>query len=65
MGWPERPSVLGRCPVPELTSFAEVALLLVGIKLDVKLIRSLGVVSVMTGLGQVTFTAFFGSKAPR
>ncbi len=37
-----------------------VLLFLVGIKLDVKLIRSLGVVSVMTGLGQVFFTAFFG-----
>ncbi|MBM3604319.1 MAG: sodium:proton exchanger [Alphaproteobacteria bacterium] len=37
-----------------------VLLFLVGIKLDVKLIRSLGVVSVVTGLGQVIFTAFFG-----
>lgn len=37
-----------------------VLLFLVGIKLDVQLIRSLGVVSVMTGLGQVIFTAFFG-----
>ena len=37
-----------------------VLLFLVGIKLDVKLIRSLGTVSVMTGLGQVAFTAFFG-----
>ncbi|MFN4201785.1 MAG: cation:proton antiporter [Tabrizicola sp.] len=37
-----------------------VLLFLVGIKLDVKLIRSLGVVSVMTGLGQVGFTAIFG-----
>ncbi|SFD82783.1 cation:proton antiporter [Roseivivax sediminis] len=37
-----------------------VLLFLVGIKLDVKLIRSLGVVSVITGLGQVAFTAFFG-----
>jgi Kef-type K+ transport system membrane component KefB len=37
-----------------------VLLFLVGIKLDVKLIRSLGVVSVMTGLGQVGFTAVFG-----
>ena len=37
-----------------------VLLFLVGIKLDIKLIRSLGVVSVMTGLGQVIFTAFFG-----
>jgi len=37
-----------------------VLLFLVGIKLDVKLIRSLGVVSVMTGLGQVIFTALFG-----
>ncbi|WP_258186587.1 cation:proton antiporter domain-containing protein, partial [Cereibacter changlensis] len=34
-----------------------VLLFLVGIKLDVKLIRSLGVVSVTTGLGQVIFTA--------
>lgn len=37
-----------------------VLLFLVGIKLDVKLIRSLGAVSVLTGLGQVAFTAFFG-----
>ncbi len=37
-----------------------VLLFLVGIKLDVKLIRSLGPVSLMTGLGQVAFTAFFG-----
>ena len=37
-----------------------VLLFLVGIKLDVKLIRSLGGVAVMTGLGQVIFTAFFG-----
>jgi Kef-type K+ transport system membrane component KefB len=37
-----------------------VLLFLVGIKLDVKLIRSLGAVSVLTGLGQVIFTAFFG-----
>lgn len=37
-----------------------VLLFLVGIKLDVKLIRSLGAVSLMTGLGQVAFTAFFG-----
>lgn len=37
-----------------------VLLFLVGIKLDIKLIRSLGAVSVLTGLGQVAFTAFFG-----
>ncbi len=37
-----------------------VLLFLVGIKLDVKLVRSLGAVSVLTGLGQVAFTAFFG-----
>lgn len=37
-----------------------VLLFLVGIKLDIKLIRSLGMVSVLTGLGQVGFTAFFG-----
>ncbi len=35
-------------------------LFLVGIKLDVNLVRSLGLVSVMTGLGQVLFTSIFG-----
>src|SRR6056297_3392878 len=38
-----------------------VLLFLVGIKLDVKLIRSLGAVSLLTGLGQVAFTSVFGS----
>ncbi|WP_296571411.1 cation:proton antiporter [Phreatobacter sp.] len=37
-----------------------ILLFLVGIKLDVKLIRSLGAVSLMTGLGQVAFTSIFG-----
>ena len=37
-----------------------VLLFLVGIKLDTKLIRSLGAVSLMTGLGQVAFTSVFG-----
>ncbi|WP_213608847.1 cation:proton antiporter [Pseudoalteromonas sp.] len=37
-----------------------VLLFLVGIKLDVKLIKSIGGVSVLTGLGQVTFTSIFG-----
>lgn len=37
-----------------------VLLFLVGIKLDVKLIRSLGAVSLLTGLGQVGFTSIFG-----
>jgi Kef-type K+ transport system membrane component KefB len=37
-----------------------VLLFLVGIKLDVSLVRSLGLVSLTTGLGQVVFTAFFG-----
>ncbi|AJE46753.1 cation:proton antiporter [Celeribacter indicus] len=37
-----------------------VLLFLVGIKLDVKLIRSLGGVALMTGLGQVAFTSVFG-----
>lgn len=37
-----------------------VLLFLVGIKLDVKLIRSLGRVALMTGLGQVVFTSVFG-----
>ena len=37
-----------------------VLLFLVGIKLDVKLIRSIGGVSILTGLGQVLFTSVFG-----
>lgn len=37
-----------------------VLLFLVGIKLDVKLIRSLGAVSLLTGLGQVAFTSILG-----
>jgi len=37
-----------------------VLLFLVGIKLDVKLIKSIGGVSVLTGLGKVAFTALFG-----
>src|SRR6056297_165959 len=37
-----------------------VLLFLVGTKLDVKLIRSLGAVALTTGLGQVAFTALFG-----
>jgi Kef-type K+ transport system membrane component KefB len=37
-----------------------VLLFLVGIKLDVKLIRSLGQVALLTGLGQVAFTSVFG-----
>ncbi len=37
-----------------------VLLFLVGLKLDVGLVRNLGKVAVATGLGQVTFTAFFG-----
>ena len=46
----------------DLLSELEIALLLflVGIKLDVKLIRSLGRVSLLTGLGQVAFTSLFG-----
>ena len=37
-----------------------VLLFLVGLKLDVKLIRSLGSVALFTGLGQVFFTSVFG-----
>lgn len=37
-----------------------VLLFLVGLKLDVGLVRNLGRVAVATGLGQVTFTAIFG-----
>ncbi|MDP3384622.1 MAG: cation:proton antiporter, partial [Phenylobacterium sp.] len=37
-----------------------VLLFLVGIKLDVKLVRNLGPVALATGLGQVLFTSGFG-----
>ncbi|PJB73195.1 MAG: sodium:proton exchanger [Alphaproteobacteria bacterium CG_4_9_14_3_um_filter_47_13] len=37
-----------------------VLLFLVGLKLDIKLIRTLGVVSLATGLGQVAFTSIIG-----
>jgi Kef-type K+ transport system membrane component KefB len=37
-----------------------VLLFLVGLKLDISLVRSLGPVAVATGLGQVAFTAVFG-----
>ena len=37
-----------------------ILLFLVGMKLDVKLIRSLGAVALTTGLGQVVFTVPFG-----
>jgi Kef-type K+ transport system membrane component KefB len=37
-----------------------VLLFLVGLKLDLKLVRTLGVVSLATGLGQVFFTSVFG-----
>ena len=37
-----------------------ILLFLVGLKLDVKLIRSLGSVALFTGLGQVFFTSVFG-----
>ena len=37
-----------------------VLLFLVGLKLDVQLVRTLGAVAVATGLGQVAFTSIFG-----
>ncbi|MEQ8248088.1 MAG: cation:proton antiporter [Alphaproteobacteria bacterium] len=37
-----------------------VLLFLVGLKLDLKLVRTLGPVALMTGLGQVAFTTMFG-----
>lgn len=49
---------------PQITFLSQlgiaVLLFLVGIKLDIKLIRTLGTVSLMTGLGQVVFTSIFG-----
>ncbi|HIC81559.1 MAG TPA: sodium:proton exchanger, partial [Kiloniellaceae bacterium] len=37
-----------------------VLLFLVGLKLDLKLVRTLGPIALMTGLGQVAFTTIFG-----
>lgn len=37
-----------------------VLLFLVGLKLDLKLVRKLGIVSLATGIGQVLFTSIFG-----
>jgi len=59
------PSVLGIVHSEELIGLlAELGiallLFLVGLKLDLHLVRSLGVVSLATGLGQVFFTAVFG-----
>lgn len=59
------PSALGLVQSTEqihLLSELGIALLLflVGIKLDIKLVRSLGTVSLFTGLGQVLFTSVFG-----
>src|SRR5690606_18406838 len=59
------PSVLGVARSSEyIELFAElgvaVLLFLVGLKLDLKLIRTLGLVSLSTGLGQVVFTSVIG-----
>ncbi|MGF1624044.1 MAG: cation:proton antiporter, partial [Alphaproteobacteria bacterium] len=59
------PSVLGIARSSEPIEFLAqlgiaVLLFLVGIKLDVKLIRTLGPVSLATGLGQVAFTSVVG-----
>ena len=59
------PSMLNIVESKELISLlAELGiallLFLVGLKLDVKLIRSLGLVSLATGMGQVLFTSLFG-----
>lgn len=59
------PSALGIVQSPEnIELLAElgiaVLLFLVGLKLDLKLVRTLGVVSLATGLGQVMFTAVIG-----
>ncbi len=59
------PDVLGLARSTEYISLmAEIGiailLFLVGLKLDLKLVRTLGSVAIATGLGQVTFTAIFG-----
>lgn len=59
------PSVLGLARSDEhIDLLAElgiaVLLFLVGLKLDIKLVRTLGPVALMTGLGQVAFTSIIG-----
>ena len=59
------PSVFGIAgPEAHIDLLAElgiaVLLFLVGLKLDLKLVRTLGPVALMTGLGQVLFTSLFG-----
>jgi Kef-type K+ transport system membrane component KefB/voltage-gated potassium channel Kch len=59
------PDVLGIATSTEyIALMAEISiavlLFLVGLKLDLKLVRTLGAVALATGLGQVTFTALFG-----
>ena len=59
------PSVLGIARSDEhIDLLAElgiaVLLFLVGLKLDLKLVRTLGPVALTTGLGQVAFTTIFG-----
>jgi len=59
------PSVLGWvAEVKPLELFAEIGiailLFLVGLKLDINLIRSIGKVALLTGLGQVVFTSAIG-----
>jgi Kef-type K+ transport system membrane component KefB len=59
------PSVLGIAgPEAHIDLLAElgiaVLLFLVGLKLDLKLVRTLGPVALVTGLGQVLFTSLFG-----
>jgi Kef-type K+ transport system membrane component KefB len=59
------PDVLGlvsRADYIDVLSEMSIAVLLflVGLKLDLKLVRTLGAVALATGLGQVTFTVIFG-----
>jgi Kef-type K+ transport system membrane component KefB len=60
------PDVLGIArSVEYITLLSEISiavlLFLVGLKLDIKLVRTLGAVALATGLGQVAFTAVFGT----
>ena len=59
------PSVLGLAQSEDhINLLAElgiaVLLFLVGLKLDIKLVRTLGPIALLTGLGQVVFTSVFG-----
>ena len=59
---PDALGIVSRADYIHILSEMSIAVLLflVGLKLDLKLVRTLGPVALATGLGQVTFTVVFG-----